>query len=174
MKKALTVDINKCLACRSCELACALAHSESKVLIEAIAESPKPQKRVTVEAAGDFAVPMQCRHCEDAPCMAVCPTAAIHRHSENDPVLIDRDLCIGCKYCLMACPFGVIDITSDGKAVAKCDLCIERTKAGEEPACVSACPTKAIKFTEIAEMLTDRRQKAAQKVLEAEQAKQED
>ncbi|MHC4574649.1 MAG: 4Fe-4S dicluster domain-containing protein, partial [Planctomycetota bacterium] len=104
MGKTISVNIQKCLACRSCEMACALVHSKSKVLEEAVAESPRPQRTVTVEAAGDFAVPIQCRHCEDAPCITVCPTAAIHRHQAEDPVLIDKEKCIGCRFCLTVCP----------------------------------------------------------------------
>lgn len=162
MAKAIVVDIEKCLACKSCELACALAHSKSKVLEEALIESPRPQRRVTVEAVGEFAVPIQCRHCDDAPCITVCPTAAIHRHNVNDPVLINRDLCIGCRFCLVVCPFGVIDITRDGKAVVKCDLCLERTRAGEQPACVEACPTKALKLADEKELANRKRKLTAQ------------
>ncbi|MHC4792118.1 MAG: 4Fe-4S dicluster domain-containing protein [Planctomycetota bacterium] len=165
MAKAITVNIEKCLACKSCEVACALAHSKSKVLEEAVAESPKPQRRVMVEAAGEFGVPIQCRHCEDAPCITVCPTGAIHRHQVNDPVLIDKDKCIGCKFCLVVCPFGAIDITRDGKAVVKCDLCIERTKAGQEPACVEACPTKALKLADEEELAAGKRRRAAQELV---------
>ena len=161
MDKTIVVNIEKCLACKSCEIACALAHSKSKVLEEAVTESPRPERMVTVEAAGEFGVPMQCRHCEDAPCITVCPTAAIHRQRVNDPVLIDRGRCIGCNYCLMVCPFGVIDISRDGKAVAKCDLCIERTEAGEEPACVASCPTGALQFCDLTELLIERRRAAA-------------
>lgn len=164
MGKIIAVNIEKCLACRSCEIACALVHSKSKVLQEAVEESPKPQRMVTVEAAGEFAVPMQCRHCEDAPCITVCPTAAIHRHETNGPVLIEQDRCIGCKFCLIVCPFGVIDVSHDGKAVAKCDLCIERTEAGEEPACVASCPTGALQFCELTELLVERRRAAARRV----------
>jgi carbon-monoxide dehydrogenase iron sulfur subunit len=169
MDKTITVSIEKCLACRSCEIACALAHSESKVLQEAVSESPKPQRRVTVEAAEGFAVPIQCRHCEDAPCITVCPTGAIHRHKAADPVLIEKEKCIGCKFCLIACPFGVIDITRDGKAVVKCDFCIERTKAGEEPACVAACPTGALKLADEKELAAGKRKRTAQEVVAATQ-----
>jgi len=164
MAKTIVVNIEKCLACKSCELACALAHSKSKVLEEAVAESPRPQRMVTVEAAGEFAVPMQCRHCEDAPCITVCPTAAIYRDRVNDPVLIDKDRCIGCRFCLIVCPFGVIEVSRDGKAVAKCDLCIEETKTGQEPACVASCPTGALQFVELTEMLMERRRAAARLV----------
>jgi carbon-monoxide dehydrogenase iron sulfur subunit len=173
MGKSIVTDIEKCMACRACEIACALAHSESKVLEEALAETPKPQRRVTVESAGGFAVPMQCRHCEDAPCIAVCPTGAIHRHQANDPVLIDRDKCIGCKFCLAVCPFGAIDITRDGTAVVKCDLCIERTRAGEEPACVEACPTGALGLVDDKDLTAAKRKRAAGELVSATQKAKE-
>ena len=165
MDKVITVNIEKCLACKSCEIACALVHSRSKELAEAIEESPKPQRMVTVEAAGEYGVPIQCRHCEDAPCITVCPTSAIHRHEVNEPVLIDRDMCIGCRFCLIVCPFGVIDISRDGRAAVKCDLCIERTDAGQEPACVASCPTGALEFCELTELLKERRRAAARQVM---------
>ena len=165
MRKVLTVDIKRCLACKSCEIACAVAHSKSAVLEEAMAESPKPQKRVTVEAAGEYAVPLQCRHCEDAPCITVCPTAAIHREDPNGPVLIDQERCIGCKFCVMVCPFGVINASSDGKVIVKCDLCIERTEAGQEPACVEACPTKALKLVDERDITAPKRRRAAEELV---------
>jgi carbon-monoxide dehydrogenase iron sulfur subunit len=164
MRKVIAVDIGRCLACKSCEIACAVAHSASGRLEEAAVEQPKPQKRVTVEAAGEFAVPMQCRHCEDAPCIAVCPTGAIYRHKADTPVLIEQARCIGCKYCIVVCPFGVIDAESRGKAVVKCDFCIERSKAGKEPACVEACPTKALKLVGEKELTADKRRLAAQQL----------
>jgi len=165
MRKVLTVNIEKCLACKSCEIACAVAHSESGVLEEAMAESPKPQRRVTVEAVGELAVPLQCRQCEDAPCISVCPTAAIHRHEADGPVLIEQDRCIGCKFCLVVCPFGLIDVSSDGKVMVKCDLCIERIKAGQEPACVEACPTRALKLVDEKELAACKRQLAARELV---------
>jgi len=164
MGKVLMINIERCLACKSCEIACALAHSKSGLLEEALTESPRPQRRVTVEAVGEFGVPMQCRHCEDAPCIAVCPTAAIHRHQADGPVVIEQERCIGCKFCLMVCPFGVIDVSSDGKVMVKCDLCIERTRVGQEPACVEACPTHALKLVDQMRLADARRQVAAQEL----------
>lgn len=169
MRKVLTVDIKRCLACKSCEIACAVAHSKSGVLEEAMAESPKPQKRVTVEAAGEYAVPLQCRHCEDAPCIMVCPTAAIHRHDPDGPVLIEQERCIGCKFCLTVCPFGVIKASSDGKVIVKCDLCIERIKAGQETACVEACPTGALKLVNEEDVAAAKRRRAAEELVLAAQ-----
>lgn len=165
MDKVIMVIIEKCLACKSCEVACAVEHSKSQVLEEAAAEEPKPKRRVTVEAAGEFGVPLQCRHCEDAPCVAVCPTAAIHRQKADGPVLIEQERCIGCKFCIMVCPFGVIDISCDGKIAVKCDFCIERTKTGREPACVEACPTKALQLVDEKELAASKRRSAAQELI---------
>jgi Fe-S-cluster-containing dehydrogenase component len=101
---------------------------------------------------------MQCRHCEDAPCAVVCPKDALHRPSAESPVLLDPEFCICCKFCLLACPYGVIHIPSDRKVAVKCDLCIARTEAGELPACVEACPTAALEYADVDD---DFRQRAA-------------
>jgi ferredoxin len=68
---------------------------------------------------------------------------------DGPPVLLDRQKCNGCRMCELVCPFGVVEISRDGKAMIKCDLCIERTRAGEEPACVAACPTGALRFVDV-------------------------
>ncbi|MHC4618896.1 MAG: 4Fe-4S dicluster domain-containing protein [Planctomycetota bacterium] len=85
--------------------------------------------------------------------------------------MIDKEKCIGCKFCLAVCPFGVIDITRDGKAVVKCDLCIERTKAGQQPACVEACPTKALELVDEKKLTARKRKRTAGELVAA--AKQE-
>jgi len=147
MRKVIACRVERCLGCRSCEIACALEHSKSKTLRGAVRESPRPQRRVTVETAGAHSLPLQCRHCEEAPCMTVCPTDAMYRAEEGGPVRIDSRRCIGCKMCILVCPFGVISLRRDGRAVVKCDQCIERTEDGKAPACVAACPTGALVFT---------------------------
>lgn len=167
--KGIIVEIEKCLGCKSCEIACAVAHSRTKILEEAVQEQPKPRRRVTVQAAGEFAVPLQCRHCEDAPCISVCPTAALHREETDGPVLIDHDKCIGCKYCLVVCPFGVIEVSYDGKVMVKCDLCFERAKAGQIPACVEACPTQALKLGSEKDLAAGKRRRAAQDIVTSTQ-----
>jgi len=164
MAKAIVVNIEKCLACKSCEIACALVHSKSKVLEEAVAESPRPQRMVTVEAAGEFGVPIQCRHCEAAPCVEICPTGAIQRQSKEGPVVVEKELCIGCKLCILICPFGVLRIGPEGRAIIKCDMCIERMEEGQEPACVEACPTKALKFVSLEQETKTKRTEAARKL----------
>ena len=152
MKGFILVDPEKCLACKTCELQCALEHSESKELKQAIHERPRPKARVNVEAAVELAIPLQCRHCEDAPCVKVCPTKAIEKLDEEGVVLIKSQLCIGCKACILVCPFGVISMDREGKAVTKCDLCFERLEKGKQPACVQGCFTGALQFKSIEEL----------------------
>lgn len=148
MRKIITIDLERCMGCRSCQLACAVAHSQTKRLETAINEKPKPKTRILLENVNGFAVPLQCRHCENAPCIKVCPTMAIEREEDNGPVLIDQRRCIGCKWCVMACPFGVIHLDYELHAIIKCDLCRERLAEGEYPACVASCPTHALRFME--------------------------
>jgi carbon-monoxide dehydrogenase iron sulfur subunit len=159
------VIVEKCLACKSCEIACAVAHSKSAVLEQAITESPKPQKRVTVEPAEEYAIPIQCRHCEDAPCIEICPTGAIQRFDKQAPVVVDADLCIGCKLCMLICPFGILQISSEGRSVVKCDMCYEHLKEGKVPKCVEACPTKALQLVSLKELAKSKRQKASKELI---------
>ncbi len=158
MKGMIYVDIDKCVACRSCELACAVEHSSSKELCKAVYECPAPEGRVKVEAQAGYNIPLQCRQCEDAPCVRVCPSKAIERIDPELPVVITPRRCIGCKLCIVACPFGVIKMRRSGKAVLRCDMCIERLRQDCPPACVAACPTKALKFMS-SEEVSDRKKR---------------
>ncbi len=157
MKGAIVVKVDRCLGCKTCELACAVEHSQSKNLEEAILESPSPTSRVSVEQGEGFAVPLQCRQCEDAPCIAVCPTHALHRTDRDNPVIIDHDLCVGCHACVLACPFGVIRMDRFSHAIIKCDQCFDRIERGELPACVESCPVKALEFKTLEEVTLEKR-----------------
>lgn len=160
-----TVFVNpeRCIGCRQCEIACAVEHSQSKALYQAVFETPKPRSRIHV-APGIYlssSFPNKCRHCDPAPCMAVCPTGAISRNADLDIVLIDGDRCITCAMCAMVCPFDVIRyyqsaVVRLGRTVAlKCDHCIDRQHAGEIPACVEACKVGALEFGDINELVKD-------------------
>jgi len=165
MKGIIVVDIDRCLGCRSCELACAVAHSRSKDLVAALAEEPRPEPRVTVEAVGEYSLPIQCRHCEDAPCVSICPSQAMTKLGVEEPVVLDNDRCIGCKMCILVCPFGVLNVNRDGTIVIKCDLCIERLEEGEDPACVSACPTRALRYMRVEDIVEEKKAAAAKRYL---------
>jgi formate dehydrogenase iron-sulfur subunit len=92
-----------------------------------------------------------CKHCVQAGCLEVCPTGAIIR-TEFDTVVIQSDVCNGCRDCIAACPFGVIDINPASGTAQKCTLCYDRLQAGLEPACSKACPTDSIRFGTIADL----------------------
>ena len=92
-----------------------------------------------------------CKHCVRAGCMEVCPTGAIIR-TEFDTVVIQSDACNGCRNCIAACPFGVIDVNPASGTAQKCTLCYDRMKVGLEPACAKACPTQSINFGPIADL----------------------
>src|SRR5688500_10188211 len=92
-----------------------------------------------------------CKHCVQAPCLEVCPTGAIVR-TEFDTVVIQSDACNGCRDCISACPFGVIEVNAASGTAQKCTLCYDRLQAGMEPACSKACPTQSIQFGTISDL----------------------
>ncbi len=161
MKGMLSIDVDRCVSCKTCELECAVAHSEAGTLFAIMSAGEKAQRRIVVESAGQLSVPLQCRHCEDAPCVAVCPTQAMHKNGAEFPVLVDDSLCIGCHACISVCPFGVIFASAAGRAVVKCDLCVRRLAQGQQPACAAGCPTRAIRYTTAEEVAREARRKAA-------------
>jgi anaerobic carbon-monoxide dehydrogenase iron sulfur subunit len=169
MREMILVEAGKCLGCRSCQLACAVAHSRSGTLLGAVAEGEKP--RVSVLSAGDLAIPLQCRQCEDAPCVAICPTGALTKPDSDGPVVTNDDLCIGCKSCMLVCPFGVISVSGKGRAIVRCDLCVERLRAGEQPACVVACHTGALRYGDIEQVVSELRRQTAEETRQAQESR---
>lgn len=143
--KEILINLEHCLGCKTCELACAVEHSESKNLFAALFESMAPVSRVYVEAGQQFNFPLQCRHCTDAQCIRACISGALWRDENTGLVNHDREKCVGCWMCVMACPFGVIAQDRRAQVALKCDRCPER----DVPACVASCPTKAISLAEV-------------------------
>jgi len=150
--KELLIRNERCLGCRSCELACAVEHSQSRNLLGAISESPRPRYRVHVTSRGGDCLPLQCRNCEEAACLDACLSGALQR-DERGIVVCDTALCVGCFMCVMVCPFGIITVAEPERRIVKCDRCPERA----EPACVSACPTGALIYQEIDTAARERR-----------------
>jgi len=158
MKGIIVVKVDRCLGCKSCEIACAVERSQSKILTDAIHEHPSPAVGIWVEKGNTFVTPLQCRQCEEAPCLTVCPTHALHRDDRQSPVLIDGGLCVGCQLCVLACPFGVIRMDDDLHAIIKCDQCSQRVSDGEAPACVASCQTGALEFKRIEDVLQEKKE----------------
>jgi len=167
LRKVIVADISKCYACLACVLECSYRRAGADA-----GEAPNAENSCLascdVQAVGVQPVPLTCSHCEDAPCVAACPTGAMHRESEEGPVLLEMERCIGCKACILACPFGMVRLMPNGTAVIKCDLCADRTARGLAPACVAACPTGALELKELDEVVVRARRRAAEARLAAD------
>ncbi|MDY7042217.1 MAG: 4Fe-4S dicluster domain-containing protein [Chloroflexota bacterium] len=159
--KTVFVNPERCIGCKQCQVACAVEHSQSKNLYQAISETPQSHPRIHV-APGiylDTSFPNKCRHCDPAPCMTVCPTGAISRNADLNIVIVDGNKCITCAMCAMVCPFDVIrfypspTVKLEKSVAIKCDHCIERQQQGREPACVEACKVGALVFGDINELM---------------------
>lgn len=160
MAKVVVVNAEKCYACLGCVVECAYHHAEAGPEVS-VNSGVLASAACDVVAVGTEPAPLVCSHCEDAPCMQVCPTRAISRVSQEAPVLLDQELCIGCRACAMACPFGMIQMRPNGTTAMKCDLCQDRTAKGEPPRCVAACPTGALELKEIDDVIAAARRRAA-------------
>lgn len=150
--KQIFVKPEKCMGCKSCEIACAVQHSKDKTLFSAVLQSPPPMKRLFVEAVETMKMPIICRHCEDAPCLNACISGCLYR-DEKGFVRRKKERCIGCWTCIMVCPFGVITRDKEKHIAVKCDRCHKL----EIPACVNACPTHALVMTDVDELPKEKR-----------------
>jgi formate dehydrogenase iron-sulfur subunit len=138
--KAILVDITKCIGCRSCEQAC----KEIQGFPKETELKLSPTALTIVEEHGDKYVRRMCLHCEDPACASACLVGALKKTTLG-PVTYDASKCIGCRYCLVACPFSVprYEWTKLVPFVKKCDMCAARQAQGQPPACVEACPVGA-------------------------------
>ena len=140
MNPFIVADVQKCIGCRTCEVACVVAHQAQQDCATVSRDAFLP--RIQVVKGDIFSSAVACHQCEDAPCMNVCPTGAIRREKEH--IAVEQNRCIGCKSCMVACPFGTMQVVvrNDRPQAIKCDLCNHRSQG---PACVEACPTSALR-----------------------------
>ena len=139
---AIVIDAKRCINCKSCVVACRaendvpLAYSRNWINEELRGNYPR------LLAAFE---PEQCHHCEDAACVRVCPTGASYKRPDGI-VSINAAECVGCRYCILACPYEARFFREEKGVVEKCDLCSERVDRGDLPACVETCPGKVRVF----------------------------
>lgn len=174
--KTVFMNPERCIGCRQCEFACAVAHSRSHDAAQAIGEIPKPRTRIHVLAGPTLnsSIPSRCRHCDPAPCVGACPTGAMHRDDTEGLVLADAAKCIACAMCAMVCPFDAITFHAAGSSAparlvaTKCDGCIDRVRAGKEPACAETCKVDALVYGDINELIAEGRASQASVALSAD------
>ncbi|HEX7541813.1 MAG TPA: 4Fe-4S dicluster domain-containing protein [Anaerolineales bacterium] len=153
--KTFLFDATRCIDCRACMVACSV---ENKI--------PMNKTRIWVAGVGlkgeypaleRASMAYHCMHCNEPDCLSACPVGAYSKRSDG-PVIYDPKKCIGCRYCMNACPFGVPHFDYDkglidGAFIDKCSMCTQRIDVGLEPACVATCPTGALMFGERDELL---------------------
>lgn len=153
----MLINTKKCVGCYACRLACQaknhLEPGESFIKFHELETGTYPNVYNEI-------VPTQCQHCEDAPCAAVCPTHATYV-TDSGVVLVDPEKCIGCKYCMAACPYQARWVDDDTGEVGKCTFCHHRTAHGLLPACVSTCVTRARYFGDLDDPSSDIAKKVA-------------
>jgi len=156
MSKAILVDTTKCIGCGACVAACKEVNGlppagDNLINLELSAETLN-----VVESHGSIYVRRFCMHCQDPTCASVCPVGAF-RKTASGPVIYDADKCIGCRYCMVACPFGIprYEWKAVSPKVKKCTMCAPRQAKGEQPACTEACPVQASIFGEREELLRE-------------------
>jgi molybdopterin-containing oxidoreductase family iron-sulfur binding subunit len=164
----MVIDLRKCVGCNACTVACKQENATppgvywSKVVQYEVGRYPNARMRF---------LPMLCMHCRQAPCLEACPTGATYRHPDG-PVLVNDDLCVGCRYCIMACPYEARSFNSEQPreyfpgqgftpyeqqgyprhprgSIEKCTFCAHRLAEGKEPACVATCPAGARIFGDL-------------------------
>ncbi len=179
---AFLTDSTICIGCKACEVACkewndipadgynfsgfsydntlALGHSTWRH-VKFVEDTPIPglggnaPEQLSWEFSSDV-----CKHCEVAGCLEACPTGALVR-TEFGGVYLQPDICNGCAYCVVSCPFGVVQKNEDDGRAFKCTFCADRQKVGLKPACATACPTESIKFGKLNELEADAKQRIA-------------
>lgn len=156
---ALAVDSRKCINCKACVVACKaengvpLGHNRNRINEESGGEWPR--LRASFE-------PEQCHHCSSPSCVRVCPTGASYRRGDG-LVLVEAADCIGCGYCIIACPYDARYFNPETRVVDKCTMCAHRVDAGREPACVETCPSKVRTFGDLASASSKLRQLLARR-----------
>ena len=138
---AIVTDLNRCVGCLACAVACKVANNVpiGSFWNKVLRIGPNPSTEGSDFPNVDmYFLPIQCQHCENPACVAVCPTGASHK-LEDGTVQVDTEKCIGCQFCAMSCPYGVRYLNEEERVVEKCTLCEQKTAQGELPMCVDTC-----------------------------------
>ena len=167
---AILYDSTRCVGCQSCESSCAEAHGLPQPedypevgVIRKTNENRRTVVNVYETSKGEVYVKRQCMHCNQPACASACLTQAMHK-TEEGPVIWRGDKCMGCRYCMVSCPFDVpkFEYHSANPEITKCTMCFERLQEGKLPACVENCPAEALVFGTRRELIAEARRRIAE------------
>ena len=144
-KWGMVIDLRKCIGCHSCSVAC---KTENEVPPAVFRSWVKLMDKGVYPNARSLSLPVLCNNCENAVCVKVCPVKASYKRDDGI-VMVDPHKCVGCKYCMAACPYQVRHLNPIRRYVQKCSFCYQRVDAGLMPACVETCPAKARVFGDL-------------------------
>jgi len=150
-KWGMVIDLRKCIGCHSCSVAC---KTENEVPPAVFRSWVKLMDKGAYPNARSLSLPVLCNNCENAVCVKVCPVKASYKR-EDGIVMVDPHKCVGCKYCMAACPYQVRHLNPIRRYVQKCSFCYQRVDAGLMPACVETCPAKARVFGDLNDPTSD-------------------
>jgi formate dehydrogenase iron-sulfur subunit len=168
--RGMLYDATRCAGCQECERACAKAHDlpepPDEVKVDVLRKTSEFQRCVInnyTTSKGEVFVRNQCMHCNQPACAAACLTQAMYKTKEG-PVIWRGDKCMGCRYCMVSCPFDVpkFEFHSANPKIQKCDMCYDRIIKGEKPSCAEACPAEALIFGTRRELLVEARKRIAE------------
>jgi formate dehydrogenase iron-sulfur subunit len=160
-------DSTKCAGCQTCEVSCAEANGlpapVDTIQAGAIRKTDESHRTVVNEyntSKGEAYVKKQCMHCNEPACVAACLTQALYKTDEG-PVIWRGNKCMGCRYCMISCPFDVpkFEFNSTNPKIEKCNMCFDRLKEGKVPACVETCPAEALIFGTRRELIKEARKR---------------
>lgn len=168
--KAVLYDSTRCVGCQTCEISCAEAHNLPEPtdypevgVVRKTDETRRTVVNVYDTSKGEVYVKRQCMHCNQPACASACLTQAMHK-TEEGPVIWRGDKCMGCRYCMVSCPFDMpkFEYHSANPKIQKCTMCFERLQEGKLPACVENCPAEALVFGTRRELVAEAHKRIAE------------
>ncbi|WP_392564044.1 DMSO/selenate family reductase complex B subunit [Orbus wheelerorum] len=154
MQYGFYINSAKCTGCKTCQVSCKDEKdtdigTKFRRVYEYGGGSWQQTNGLWQNNTFAYYLSISCNHCQEPTCVHGCPTGAMHKRKEDGLVVVDQDVCVGCRYCEMRCPYGAPQFDHQKRVMSKCDGCYERVSQGLKPVCVDSCPQRALEFDDI-------------------------